>query len=78
MKITKRQLRRIIRESFVRESLIKTKKLPPTDATIRIHMSQFRVSDDPYEVAEEIGKEYGWTQKQIEKAERLIRRKYIR
>ena len=67
-----------VTESIIRESPRKTKKLPPTDTTIRMHMSQFRVSDDPYEVAVEIGEEYGWSQKQIEKAEKLIRRKYIR
>ena len=72
MKITKRQLRRIIRES------LNEAKAPPTDATIKMHMSQFKVSDDPYEVAVEIGEEYGWSQKQIEKAEALIRRKYIK
>jgi hypothetical protein len=53
-------------------------KKPPTDATIRPHMSQYSVSDDPYDVAVELGKEYGWSQKQIEAAERLIRKKYIR
>tara|TARA_R110000824_G_scaffold60050_1_gene160848 strand:+ start:1783 stop:1989 length:207 start_codon:yes stop_codon:yes gene_type:complete len=68
MRITKRQLTRIIRESL--ES--------PTDATIKPHMSQYQVSDDPLDVAEEIGKLYGWSQKQIETAERLIRKRYIR
>ena len=72
MKVTKNQLRRIIRESL-NEAMS-----PPTDATIKKHMSQFKVSDDPYEVAEEIGKEYGWSQKQIETAEKLIRRKYLK
>jgi hypothetical protein len=51
---------------------------PPTDATIKPHMSQYSVSDDPYDVAEELGKEYGWSQAQIEKAEKLIRKKYIK
>jgi hypothetical protein len=41
-------------------------------------MSQYSVSDDPYDVAEELGKKYGWSQKQIEKAEKLIRKKYIK
>ena len=53
-------------------------KKPPTDATIKPHMSQYSVADDPYDVADEIGKEYGWNQSQIEKAEVLIRKKYIR
>ena len=72
MKVTKRQLRRIIREA------VNEAKKPPTDETIKPHMSQYQTSDDPYEVAEEIGKEYGWSQKQIEAAERLIRKRYIR
>lgn len=53
-------------------------KLVPTDAIISQHINQFSVSDDPYDVAEEIGEEYGWSQKQIEMAERIIRKKYIR
>ena len=72
MKITKRHLRRIIRE------VVNEAKKPPTDETIKPHMSQYQTSDDPYEVAEESGHEYGWSQKQIEAAERLIRKKYIR
>ena len=72
MKITKRQLRRIIKE------VVNEAKKPPTDETIKPHMSQYQASDDPYEVAEEIGKEYGWNQKQIETAESLIRKRYIR
>ena len=51
---------------------------PPTDSTIKPHMSQYSVSDDPYDVAEELGKKYGWSQSQIEKAEKLIRKKYIK
>lgn len=72
MKITKRQLRRIIKE------VVSEAKKPPTDATIKPHMSQYKVSDEPYDVAEELGKEYGWSQKQIETAEKLIRQKYIK
>jgi len=72
MKITKRQLRRIIND------IISEAKKPPTDATIKPHMSQYQSSDDPYEVAEKIGKKYAWSQKQIEAAERLIRKRYIR
>jgi len=72
MKITKRQLRRIIKE------VVGEAKKPPTDKTIKPHMSQYQVSDDPLEVAQELGKKYGWNQKQIETAERLIRKRYIR
>ena len=61
-----------LNEGYVNEA-----KKPPTDATIKPHMSQYSVADDPYDVAEEIGKEYGWNQSQIEKAEVLIRKKYI-
>ena len=55
-----------------------TESNKPTDATIKPHMNQYSVSDDPYDVAEEIGKKYGWNQKQIEKAEQIIRKKYIK
>jgi len=50
---------------------------PPTDATIKPHMNTYTVADDPYEVAVELGKKYGWNTAQIEKAEKLIRKKYI-
>ena len=72
MKITRKQLRQIIKES------INEAKKPPTDATIRPHMGGYSVMDDPYDVAEELGKLYGWSQRQIERAERVIRRKYIK
>lgn len=38
----------------------------------------FSGSDDPYDVAVEIGKDNNWSQKQIEAAERIIRKKYIK
>jgi hypothetical protein len=41
-------------------------------------INTYSVADDPYEVAEEIGKKYNWTQKQIEQAEKIIRKKYIK
>ena len=72
MKITKRQLRRIIKE------VVNEVKKPPTDDTIKPHMSQYQTSDNPYEVAEELGQEYGWSQTQIEAADRLIEKRYIR
>ena len=53
-------------------------KVKPTDDTIRFHIDAYRVDDDPYEVAQEIGKEYGWTEREIQKAEKLIRKKYLR
>jgi len=48
------------------------------DSQIKQHINTYTVADDPYDVAEEIGQHYGWSQKQIEKAERIIRRKYIK
>ena len=60
-------------ESFVNEG-----KLPPTDATIKLHINSFSSSDDPFDVATEIGKEYGWTSADIEKAEAIIRKNYIK
>ena len=53
-------------------------KVRPTDDTIRFHIDAYRVDDDPYEVAQEIGKEYGWTEREIQKAEKIIRKKYIK
>ena len=59
-------------------SLIEGAFKPPNDDTIRLFINQYKVSDDPYDVAWEIGQQVGWTEKQIEKAEKIIRRKYIR
>ena len=60
------------------ESFINEGSKPPTDATIKLHINAYSVSDDPYEVAVEIGKIYNWDQKEIEKAEEVIRKKYIK
>jgi hypothetical protein len=67
-----------IDESIVTPDQNVTEANQPTDATIRPHMGQYSVSDDPYEVAEELGKKYSWSQKQIEKAEKIIRKNYIK
>jgi hypothetical protein len=45
---------------------------------IKQEINTYTVADDPYDVAMEIGKKYNWSQKQIEKAEKIIRRKYIK
>tara|TARA_R110002153_G_scaffold22651_10_gene74263 strand:- start:146 stop:2356 length:2211 start_codon:yes stop_codon:yes gene_type:complete len=58
--------------------MVKEGKLKPTDSTIRGDMGHYKVSDDPYDVAVELGKKYKWSQKEIEKAEKLIRKKYIK
>lgn len=50
----------------------------PTKATIQQHINAFSVADDPYDVAVEIGKRYDWSQKQIEKAENIIRKNFIK
>ena len=68
-------IKKIIKESIAK---VLTEVKQPTDATIKPHMSQYSVSDDPYDVAVELGKKHGWNQKQIEKAEKLIRKKYIK
>ena len=60
-------------EGFLGES-----KTRVSDETIRLHINQFSVSDDPYDVAVEIGSKYGWSQKDIEKAEKIIRKNYIK
>ena len=53
-------------------------KKPPTDATIRLHMNSYTIADDPYKVATEIGKIYGWNEEEVGKAEDIIRKKYIK
>jgi len=60
-------------ESFTNES-----KKKPTDETIRLHINAYSVADDPYDVAVSIGKNYNWSQNEIEKAEKIIRKKYIK
>ena len=46
--------------------------------TIEFHIGAYRVDDDPYEVAKEIGSNYNWTKKEIEKAEKIIRKNYLK
>jgi len=46
--------------------------------TLEFHMGAYKVDDDPYDVAKEIGAHYGWSEKNIEKAEKLIRKYYLR
>ena len=53
-------------------------KKPVNKNTIELHIGAYGVDDDPYDVAVEIGKEYNWTQREIEKAEKIIRKHYIR
>jgi len=48
------------------------------DSLIKKHINTYTVADDPYEVAVEIGKKYEWTQKQIEQAEKILRKKYLK
>ena len=50
---------------------------PPNDETIRRFINQYTVADDAYDVAVDIGKQVGWSQSQIEKAEKIIKRKYL-
>lgn len=54
------------------------KTVKPTKAVIKEHINTFSVADEPYEVAKEIGKRYGWNQKEIEKAENIISKNYIK
>ncbi|HRW20996.1 MAG TPA: hypothetical protein P5509_03405 [Bacteroidales bacterium] len=53
-------------------------KNPPTDATIKQYINQYSVADDPFDVAKEFGEKFGWSEKEIEKAESIIRKKYIK
>lgn len=65
-----------LKESF--EAFLSESKQPVNDATIKMHINQFKSSDDPLDVATEIGSKCGWSQKEIEKAEEIIRKKYIK
>jgi hypothetical protein len=42
-----------------------------------MHINQYSLRDDPYDVATDIGKQYGWSQAEIERAEKHVR-KHIR
>jgi hypothetical protein len=57
---------------------VNEKKVPPNDETIKFHIDSYRVDDDPYDVAKEIGSQYNWTEKEIEKAEKILRKKYLK
>ncbi len=52
--------------------------MPVNKENIEHYIGAYGVDDDPYDVAVEIGGQYGWTQRDIEKAEKLIRKHYIR
>ena len=57
---------------------VNERKVPPNDETIKFHIDSYRVDDDPYDVAKEIGSQYNWTEKEIEKAEKILRKKYLK
>lgn len=66
----------IDKDGNLKESL-QEGKVPANDATIKLHINTYSSSEDPFDVATDIGKRYGWTDKEIEKAEDIIRKKYI-
>ncbi len=70
------KLRKLIREEI--QQILYEGTKPVTDAIIKKHINTFSVSDDPYDVAVKIGKKYNWNQREIEKAEKIIRNKYIK
>jgi len=45
---------------------------------IKKHINTYQVNDDPYDVAIELGKKYKWSQNQIEKAENILRKQYLK
>lgn len=65
-----------LKESF--EDFLNEGKAPVNDATIKMHINTFKSSDDPLDVATKIGGQCGWSQKEIEKAEEIIRKKYLK
>ncbi len=64
------------KEGNLKESL-QEGKAPANDATIKLHINTYSSSEDPFDVATDIGKKYGWSEQEIEKAEDIIRKKYI-
>jgi len=80
--ITGRKANEICKELLKMTSNIKESvneaKMPVNKENIEHYIGAYRVDDDPYDVAVEIGGQYGWTQRDIEKAEKLIRKHYIR
>ena len=57
---------------------VNEKKVQPNDETIKSNSDSYLVDDDPYDVAKEIGSQYNWTEKEIEKAEKILRKKYLK
>ena len=53
-------------------------KVGPSKDSIARYISRYSLKDEPDEVAAEIGKEYGWNEKQIHRAEQIIRKHFIR
>ena len=60
-----------LRESY-------NKKNKPTKKLIQKHINQYTIADEPYDVAKEIGSEYDWNEKEIEKAEGIIAKNFIK
>lgn len=46
--------------------------------TIKANINRYSLRDDPYDVAHSIGKKNNFSMKQIEQAERIIRKSYIK
>ncbi len=65
-------------QQYVIYESVNEAKMPVNKENIEHYIGAYGVDDDPYDVAVEIGGQYGWTQRDIEKAEKLIRKHYIR
>jgi hypothetical protein len=72
MKITKSQLRDIIREEIQRLSEGKLEDI------IKKHINQYSLKDEADDIAKDIGRRYGWNQSQIMRAETIIRKRWIK
>jgi hypothetical protein len=46
--------------------------------TVKANINRYSLRDDPYDVAYSIGKKNNFSMKQIEQAERIIRKNYIK
>lgn len=67
-------------KEFLRKKLniTESRKIRPSAEIIKKHINTFKVSDDPFEVAVAIGKIYGWSDLEVEKAETILRKKYLK
>jgi hypothetical protein len=72
MKLTKSQLREIIKEEIQRLDEGKQEDI------IKKHINQYSLKDEADDIAKDIGRRYGWNTSQVMRAEIIIRKKWIK